>query len=134
MRGDTDWVISALFSADGTRVLTSSWDGTARLWDARTGAPLAVFNGHRDKVTYASFSPDDLEIVSASYDKTARLWRVPPRCQALIDAASTDRPREPTDAESAQYFLGATKPPAAVLALFARWFAPILPRVGDSCS
>jgi WD40 repeat protein len=123
-----------LFSADGTRVLTSSWDGTARLWDARTGAPLTVFNGHRDKVTYASFSPDDLEIVSASYDKTARLWRVPPRCQALIDAASTDRPGAPSDAESAQYFLGATKPPAAVLTLFARWFAPVLPRVGDSCS
>jgi WD40 repeat protein len=134
MRGDTDWLISAVFSADGRRVLTSSWDGTARLWDAWTGAPIAVFNGHRDKVTYASFSPDNKQIVSASYDKTARLWRVPPRCQALIDSASTDRPRDATDQESAQYFLGATSPPAAVLTLFARWFAPFLPRAGDSCN
>jgi len=134
LSGDTGWVISAVFSADGTRVLTASWDGTARLWDARTGAPIAVFNGHRDKVTYASFSPDGGEIVSASYDKTARLWRTPPRCQELIDAAAAGSARGPTDAESAQYFLRATKPPGGFLTLFARWFAPILPRAGDSCS
>jgi WD40 repeat protein len=30
------------FSADGARVLTSSSDGTARLWNATTGAPIAT--------------------------------------------------------------------------------------------
>lgn len=133
LRGDTDWVISALFSSDGTRVVTASWDGTVRLWDASTGAPIAVFNGDRDKVTYASFSPDNKEIVSASYDETARLWRLPPRCQALIDAASAEDSQSATGAESAQYFLGATPSPAAFLTWFARSFAPILPRVGDRC-
>jgi WD40 repeat protein len=133
IRGDTDWVISALFSADGKRVLTSSWDGTARLWDASTGAPIVVFHGHRDKVTYASFSPDNQEIASASYDKTVRIWRLPPLCQMLIDKASTDRLRQPTAGEKIRYFLGATKPTARFLSLFSRWFAPILPRAGDTC-
>ena len=134
MQGNTDWLISAVFSADGRRVLTSSWDGTARLWDAKTGEPIVVFNGHRDKVTYASFSPDNRQIVSASYDNTARLWRLPPRCQALIDAVSRDRSREATEQENERYFLRESRAPSAILTLFARWFAPILPHVGDSCN
>ena len=32
---------SAAFSPEGGRVVTASWDGTARLWDAATGAELA---------------------------------------------------------------------------------------------
>src|ERR1700692_1520019 len=33
LAGHTSLVNSAVFSADGTRVVTSSWDGTARVWD-----------------------------------------------------------------------------------------------------
>jgi WD40 repeat protein len=36
----TDRVIAIAFSPDGTRLLTGSWDKTARLWDAATGKPL----------------------------------------------------------------------------------------------
>ena len=28
----TGWVVYAVFSPDGTRILTSSWDRTAKLW------------------------------------------------------------------------------------------------------
>src|SRR4029077_12954622 len=34
--GHTGLVDSAIFSPDGSRVLTASWDGTARLWDVKT--------------------------------------------------------------------------------------------------
>ena len=41
---------SAVFSPDGARVVTASRDGTARLWDAATGAETAVLRGHEDGV------------------------------------------------------------------------------------
>jgi TPR repeat protein len=67
-------VYSAGFSPDGTRVVTASDDYTARLWDAKTGASLAVLKGHTDYVNSAGFSPDGTRVVTASDDKTARLW------------------------------------------------------------
>ena len=66
--------MSAAFSPDGTRVVTASDDKTARLWDAATGAPIAVLSGHEDAVWSAAFSPDGTRVVTASKDKTARLW------------------------------------------------------------
>jgi WD40 repeat protein len=35
-----DSVSSAQFSLDGQRVVTASWDETARLWDAATGKQI----------------------------------------------------------------------------------------------
>ncbi len=61
-------------SADGARVVTASWDMTARLWDAGTGAEIAVLEGHGGRVCSAAFSPDGARVVTALDDKTARLW------------------------------------------------------------
>jgi TPR repeat protein len=66
---------SAAFSPDGARIVTASQDNnTARLWDAKTGALLAVLQGHTNSVNSAAFSPDGARVVTASRDKTARLW------------------------------------------------------------
>ena len=65
---------SAAFSPDGARLVIASGDKTARLWDAKSGASLAVLEGHTNFVTSAAFSPDGARIVTASGDKTARLW------------------------------------------------------------
>jgi TPR repeat protein len=67
-------VNSAAFSPDGARVVTASYDNTARLWEAATGAALTVLEGHTGSVVGAGFSPDGARIVTASEDKTARLW------------------------------------------------------------
>ena len=40
LKGHTGPVCSASFSADGSRVLTSSVDGTAKVWDARDDPPV----------------------------------------------------------------------------------------------
>ena len=37
-------MISAQFSPDGTRVVTASWDTTARVWDAMAPAPADAEN------------------------------------------------------------------------------------------
>jgi WD40 repeat protein len=63
----------ARFSPDGRRVVTASDDRTARLWDSRTGEPLATLR-HRDVVTDAVFSPDGLRVATASDDGRAGLW------------------------------------------------------------
>ena len=46
LAGHMGLVNSAAFSPDGSRIVTASWDATARVWDARTGAALAVLSGH----------------------------------------------------------------------------------------
>ena len=74
LQGHTGSVYSAAFSPDGERVVTASGDNTARLWDAKTGAELAVLKGHTGPVYSAGFSADGFRVVTASYDKTARLW------------------------------------------------------------
>ena len=65
---------SAAYSPDGSRIVTPPGDKTARIWDTRRGAQLAVLSGHADYVESAAYSPDGSRIVTASYDKTTRIW------------------------------------------------------------
>ncbi len=67
-------VESAAFSPDGTRVVTASWDGTARIWNALNGDEMVILRGHEHIVTFADFSDDGRRIVTASYDLTLRIW------------------------------------------------------------
>jgi WD40 repeat protein len=68
-----DVAYHAVFSPDGARILTASWDRTAKLWDANSGKLIATF-AHQGPVNTAVFSPDGTRIVTASADKTAKLW------------------------------------------------------------
>lgn len=75
-----DTVTSALFSPDGKQILTAGKDGTARLWDAKTGKPIgSVMEHKRNRYNYnnvysAVFSPDGQQVLLASSDSTASLW------------------------------------------------------------
>src|SRR5256886_2204682 len=69
-----DVVYSAQFSPDGRRIVTASWDKTARLWDAASGKPVGEPMKHEDEVNSAQFSPDGQRVVTASGDKTAGVW------------------------------------------------------------
>jgi hypothetical protein len=74
LRGHTGTVGTVAFSPDGTRVLTGSWDNTARLWDAATGTAVATLAGHTGFVAAVAFSPDGTRVLTGSEDNTARLW------------------------------------------------------------
>jgi WD40 repeat protein len=57
----------------GQQIVTTSKDGTAKLWDLQ-GNLLTEFRGHQDLIYQASFSPDGRTIATASRDGTAKLW------------------------------------------------------------
>ena len=69
---------SAAFSPDGSRIVTASADKTARLWDGKTGAPLATLAGHEDVVSSATFSPDGGRVTTTSNDRMALIWQLDP--------------------------------------------------------
>jgi WD40 repeat protein len=63
------------FQPRWTRVVTASFDGTARIWDAASGKEIVVLRGHEGTVDSAAFSPDGTRIITASlYDKTVCIW------------------------------------------------------------
>jgi WD40 repeat protein len=74
LRGHTSMISTAGFSPDETRLLTGSYDGSARIWDSTSGETVVELLGHTDAVLTAMFSPDGSRLVTASYDGTARLW------------------------------------------------------------
>ena len=74
LRGHTKTVSTAAISADGRRVVTTSYDGTARIWDAATGTELEILRGHRHPVYGAAFSPDGKLVATAGGDGTTRFW------------------------------------------------------------
>src|SRR5262249_51118117 len=70
-------VLSAAFSPDGTRIVTtggSHSSGEVMVWDARTGAELLALNGHTSHVTSSAFSPDGMRIITGSADGTVKVW------------------------------------------------------------
>ena len=42
LRGHERFVYSTAFFPDGKRIASAAWDGTARVWDAETGAPVGA--------------------------------------------------------------------------------------------
>lgn len=67
-------VSSAVFNHNGTKVITASWDGTARLWNAVTGQQTGPAMLHALGVSSAAFSHDEKWIVTSGFDKEIHLW------------------------------------------------------------
>jgi serine/threonine protein kinase len=69
-------VTSVQFTSDGLRALSSSLDGTIRLWNVKTGAELHCFEGHKGGVNALALSPSGLHLVTGGADKLVRHWGV----------------------------------------------------------
>jgi WD40 repeat protein len=62
------------FSADRSRLVTGSDDGTIKVWTAQGLAGTSRLAGHSDAVSVTEFSPDGARVLSGSKDGTLRLW------------------------------------------------------------
>lgn len=64
------------WSPDSTRLVFGAPDGTAQVWDARTGDHLFSYTGHQQwaDVWTVAWSPDGTRIASGSSDTTVQIW------------------------------------------------------------
>lgn len=85
--GHAQPITSLDFSHDGTRLVTSSGDRSARVWNpaswyrkraAGTSAPSlsseVTLVGHKAVLISAEFSPDGSLVLTGSYDRDVRVW------------------------------------------------------------
>jgi WD40 repeat protein/predicted Ser/Thr protein kinase len=80
------WTVS--FDESGARVLTTSLDGSARIWD-RDGNLLATLHGHAESVWDAQFIGSD-RVITVSNDRTARIWSLIDDTPPITLAAHSD--------------------------------------------
>ena len=66
-------VCNVTFDPEGNFLVSSSEDGTARLWNLRDKSSITC-SGHRNWIWGLSFSPDGMLFATASDDRTVRLW------------------------------------------------------------
>ncbi len=72
-----DWVRVAVFSTDGSRILTANDGGQVSIADGvRGGAPYQTWSAHVGAVWAAAFSLDGRRIVTGGDDRTVRIWQV----------------------------------------------------------
>lgn len=104
-------IYDAAYTRDGSRLLTWSEDGQARIIDPENGAVLSVLQHRRagalgnlsrfsNPVWFAAWNQDDTRIMTASSDGTARVWDAATGQPLLIlEHASAVRTAQWYDAE-----------------------------------
>lgn len=59
----------------GDYLVSSSYDGTAKVWANKTWLPLATLKGHDNKLSCCDISPDGSMIATCSFDRTFKIWK-----------------------------------------------------------
>ncbi len=73
LAGHSDVLWRCVFSPDGTRLLTTSSDGTAKVWDLDGGTLITSVDAG-DIVSWGEFSPDGALIATTTLAGSAQVW------------------------------------------------------------
>jgi RNA polymerase sigma factor (sigma-70 family) len=76
--GHTGGISSLAFSADGTMIVSGSYDKTVKLWQAASGKELATLNAP-EEIHSVAISPEGRFIVAATGDESGRIQHFPPK-------------------------------------------------------
>lgn len=86
--GHSGEVWRAEFSPDGTRVVTTSDDSTAALWDVASGKRIAVWDEHAGQIRRVAWSPDGRLVATTDFDQSGRNERL-----VIVRDANTGVPK-----------------------------------------
>lgn len=85
LKGHSHFVSDLTLSQDSRYCLTSSWDGTLRLWDIKKGVTQRRFVSHTKDVLAVAFSPDNRQIASGGRDKHLKIWNTVGECKFTVE-------------------------------------------------
>ncbi|XP_066901963.1 dynein assembly factor with WD repeat domains 1 isoform X3 [Halyomorpha halys] len=80
LSGHTKELSKVTFTPGGSFVITSSSDGTVRLWNWNTGVCAQILTYHKDEVYDCAISYDGSILVTASKDCTSQIFKRSPSC------------------------------------------------------
>ncbi len=89
------YVTSVVFSPDGTRLASGSWDHVIKVWDVESKQEVSTWEVWRTNdvhsFLYVDFSPDGRRLASGFQDGTVRLWDIAAQAEVATLGTHNDR-------------------------------------------
>lgn len=73
-QGQFDALQALTYSADGSKIITTSEDGKVKVWDSKSGFCIVTFTEHTGGVTACEFAKRGNVLFTASLDGSIRAW------------------------------------------------------------
>ena len=79
--GHNHFVSSLALSSDCSKLVSGSWDKTARLWDLNSYRCERLLSGHTKDILSVAFSHDERMIFTGSMDNSLKYWNTMGQCK-----------------------------------------------------